>query len=246
MKRETWTTAVNGMLEDSPHMCPAGKMHPPARRTMAEKINGLYVIIDAQVAQGRDMVGLAQDVLRGGARIIQLRDKVHDKGDVLPIARTIRALCDEHGALFIINDHADLAAACNAHGLHLGQHDLPIKEVRAVLHPHQVIGSSNALLEEALESEREGADYAAVGAIFPTSSKERTRPAGLETLRRVKERLSIPVVAIGGINKDNVAQVVEAGADAVCVITAVLSAPDPEEAVRQLIAVMNAAGEIRP
>ena len=148
-----------------------------------------------------------------------------------------------NGALFIINDHADLAVACNAHGLHLGQHDLPIKEARAVLHPHQIIGSSNALLEEALESEREGADYAAVGAIFPTSSKERTRPAGLSTLRRVKERVSVPVVAIGGIHKDNVAQVVEAGADAVCVITAVVGTPDPEEAVRHLISVMSTAGD---
>ena len=221
-------------------------MQPSARKTIAEKIKGLYVIIDAQAAQGRDMVELARDVLRGGAGVIQLRDKVHDKGDLLPIARSIRALCDEHGALLIVNDHADLAAACNAHGLHLGQHDLPIEEARAVLHAHQVIGSSNALLEEALESEKGGADYAAVGAIFPTSSKERTRPAGLETLRRVKERISIPVVAIGGINKDNVAQVVGAGADAVCVITAVLGAPDPEEAVRQLIAAMNAAGDPRP
>lgn len=185
------------------------------------------------------MVELAHAVLRGGARVIQLRDKVHDKGDVLPIARRMRALCDDYGALFIINDHADLAVACDAHGLHLGQHDLPIREARAILRPHQIIGSSNALLEEALESERQGADYAAVGAIFPTTSKDRTRPAGLETLRKVKERVSIPVVAIGGIHGDNVAQVVRAGADAVCVIAAVVSAPDPEEAAREFIMAMG-------
>ncbi|MBF8267399.1 MAG: thiC [Dehalococcoidia bacterium] len=217
-------------------------MQPPDRKAIAARIRGLYVIVDAQAAQGRDLVDLARAILRGGARVIQLRDKIHDKGDVLPIARRIRVLCEEHGALLIINDHADLAVACDAHGLHLGQHDLPIKEARAILHPHQIIGSSNALLEEALESERQGADYAAVGAIFPTTSKETTRPAGLETLRRVKERVSIPVVAIGGIHAGNVAQVVRAGADAVCVIAAVVSAPDPEEAVRQLVAAMGLAG----
>ena len=120
--------------------------------------------------------------------MLQLRDKVNDKGDVLPIARAIRALCDEHDALLIINDHADLAVACNAHGLHLGQHDLPIEDARAILGPHQIIGTSNALLEEAQDSERRGADYLAVGAMFPTGSKERTRPAGLETLGKSQER----------------------------------------------------------
>ena len=220
-------------------------MQPFPRKTNAARIKGLYVIIDVQAARGRDVVSLARSILRGGTQVIQLRDKVHDKGEVLPIARAIRALCDDHGALFIVNDHADLAVACNAHGLHLGQHDLPIEEARAVLLPHQIIGSSNALLEEALDSEKRGADYAAVGAIFPTSSKERTRPAGLETLRRVKERVSIPVVAIGGIDRDNAVQVVEAGADALCVISAVVGAPDPEQAVRDLIAVMNGAGNAR-
>ena len=121
---------------------------------------------------------LSQAALRGGARVIQLRDKLHDKGDVLPIARRIRDLCDRHEAVFIVNDHADLAAACDAHGLHLGQHDLPVAEARAVLKPYQIIGTSNALVEEAAESESQGADYLAVGAIFPTDTKERTRPQG--------------------------------------------------------------------
>ncbi|MFH1560913.1 MAG: thiamine phosphate synthase [Chloroflexota bacterium] len=214
-------------------------MEPTIRNGIAEKIKGLYVIVDAQVAQGRDMVELAQAVLRGGARVIQLRDKMHDKGDVLPVARRIRGLCDEYDALLIINDHADLAVACNAHGLHLGQHDLPIEEARAILHPHQIIGKSNALLEEALESERQGADYLAVGAIFPTDTKEKTRPAGLETLERVKAQVSAPVVAIGGINKNNVPQVMLAGADAVCVISAVVGDPNPEEAARRLVNAMS-------
>ncbi|MDA0988077.1 MAG: thiamine phosphate synthase [Chloroflexi bacterium] len=209
------------------------------RKGIARKVNGLYVIVDAQVAQGRDLVELTQAVLLGGAQVIQLRDKLHDKGDVLPIARRIRDLCDRHGALLIINDHADLAVACDAHGLHLGQHDLPIEEARAILRSHQIIGKSNALLEEALESERQGADYLAVGAIFPTDTKEKTRPAGLETLEKVKARASVPVVAIGGINEDNVPRVMLAGADAACVISAVIGDPNPEEAARRLIDAMS-------
>ncbi|MDP6495878.1 MAG: thiamine phosphate synthase, partial [Dehalococcoidia bacterium] len=188
-------------------------MDLPIRREIAQKIKGLYVIIDAQAAQGRDLVELTQSVLQGGAQIIQLRDKLHDKGDVLPVARRIRDLCEQHKAILIVNDHADLAVACNAHGLHLGQHDLPIEEARAILRPHQIIGKSNALLKEALESEAQGADYLAVGAIFPTTTKEKTRPAGLETLEQVKTQSSVPVVAIGGIGGDSVARVMQAGAD---------------------------------
>lgn len=209
------------------------------RKGIAQKIKGLYVIVDAQVARRRDLVELTQAVLRGGAQVIQLRDKRHDKGDVLPVARRIRDLCDKHDALLIINDHADLAVACDAHGLHLGQHDLPIEEARAILRPHQIIGKSNALLEEALESEGQGADYLAVGAIFPTDTKKKTRPAGLETLEKVKARVSVPVVAIGGINEDNVSQVMLAGADAVCVVSAVIGDPNPEEAARRLIDAMS-------
>ena len=216
-------------------------MDSAAREQSAQRVRGLYVIVDAQAAGGRDLVELTQAVLRGGASVIQLRDKLHDKGDVLPVARRIRDLCDTHDAIFIMNDHADLAVACDAHGLHLGQHDLPVAEARAILKPYQLIGTSNALPEEALESEKQGADYLAVGAMFPTDTKERTRPAGLSTLSEVKARAGVPVVAIGGINLDNISQVVRAGADAACVISAVVGAPDPEAAARRLITAMTMA-----
>ena len=216
-------------------------MVSPERKTVTAMVNGLYVIIDAQAAQGRGLVDISRAALQGGARVLQLRDKVSDKGDVLPIARAIRDLCEEHDALLIINDHADLAVACNAHGLHLGQHDLPIEDARAILGPHQIIGTSNALLEEAQDSEGRGADYLAVGAMFPTDTKERTRPAGLETLRMVRDKTSLPLVAIGGIKEGNVAGVMAAGADAACVISAVVGDPDPEAAARRLVAAMEAA-----
>jgi thiamine-phosphate pyrophosphorylase len=214
-------------------------MDLPIKQRIAQNIKGLYVIVDVQFAKGKDIVELTQSVLKGGAQVIQLRDKLHDKGDVLPVARRIRDLCEQHGAIFIINDHADLAVACDAHGLHLGQHDLPIKEARAILRPHQIIGKSNAFLDEALDSEGQGADYLAIGTIFPTNTKENARPAGLQTLEHVKPMVSVPIVAIGGINKHNVTQVMQAGADSVCVISAVIGDPNPEEAARRLIDAMG-------
>ncbi|MBI4312555.1 MAG: thiamine phosphate synthase [Chloroflexi bacterium] len=197
---------------------------------------GLYVIVDPQLTGGRDVLEIARAALRGGATAIQLRDKVHDKGDQLPLARELRKACEEAGASFIVNDHADLAIAANAHGLHVGQHDLPVTEARAILRPHQFIGTSNALTQEALASVASEADYVAVGDIFGTSSKSNTRPAGLEALRSVRAAIKdVPVVAIGGINIGNVDAVLEAGADGVCVISAVCLAQEPETAARALV-----------
>jgi thiamine-phosphate diphosphorylase len=192
------------------------------------------------VARG-DPFQAAAAALRGGACAIQWRDKLHDKGDQLPVCHRLRELCARHDALFIVNDHADLAAACGADGLHVGQHDLPVAEARRSLAHAQIVGSSNATLAEAQASQDAGADYIAVGAIYPSPSKARTRPAGLETLRRAREIARVPLVAISGINEGNVAEVVAAGADAVAVISAVIAADDPEGAARRLLERIEAA-----
>ncbi|MBI4298239.1 MAG: thiamine phosphate synthase [Chloroflexi bacterium] len=205
------------------------------RRNQASKIEGLYVIVDPQATRDRSVLEVAEAALEGGARVIQLRDKTQDKGDVLRVAFRLAALCETYNGIFIVNDHADLALVCGARGLHLGQHDLPIVEARKVLSPLQLIGRSNATVEEALESQAQGADYVAVGSIFPTATKENTRPAGLKTLRRVKELVNLPVVAIGGINETNVSHVVEAGAEAVCVVSAVCMADNPETAAAMIV-----------
>jgi thiamine-phosphate diphosphorylase len=206
------------------------------RRLAASRVAGLYVIVDPELTNGCDVIDVAHAALRGGATAIQLRDKLHDKGDQLPIARALRDLCDERNASFIVNDHADLAVASNAHGLHVGRHDLPVLEARAILHTHQFIGTSNALLEEAMESVGQQADYIAVGAMYATGSKDNTRPAGVEALRRVRASVTdIPIVAIGGINLSNIDPLLEAGAGGICVIGAVCQAADPEDAARQLV-----------
>ena len=212
------------------------------RQEVRDRVWGLYVIIDPQATAGREPLEVTRAAIRGGARILQLRDKTHDKGNTLPLARALRDLCREHRVIFIMNDHADLARAVGADGLHVGQRDLPIESARLALEPGQIIGRSNATLEEALESHKQGADYIAVGTIYPTSTKDETRPAGLETLRRVRSALDAPIVAIGGINQGNVEAVVEAGADAISVISAVSLASDPEEAARGLVERIRAAG----
>jgi thiamine-phosphate pyrophosphorylase len=202
------------------------------RCSRASRLRGLYVIIDPQHTAGRDPVDIALGALKGGAVAIQLRDKVQDKGAVLSIAKKIKAICNSHQALFIVNDDADIAVLSGADGLHVGQMDLSIIEARMMLHPWQILGKSNALVEEALESHYYGADYIAIGSIYRTHSKEKTRPAGLENLRGARKAGTYPLVAIGGINSSNVYEVVRAGADAICVMSAVTEVQDPMDAAR--------------
>lgn len=199
------------------------------------QIRGLYVIIDPGACAGRSAAEVARMALDGGAQVVQWRDKRRDKGDQLDDARAIRALCRTHGATFIVNDHADLALAVGADGVHVGQHDLPLGAVRPIV-GSMMIGVSTNTVGEARRAEAAGADYVAVGAIFPTRSKDLTRAASLERLREVRGAVRIPVVAIGGIGASNISDVVAAGADAAAVISAVCGAASPERAARELTA----------
>lgn len=213
------------------------------RAGIASKITGLYVVVDPEATKGRPVIEVAEAVLNGGARVLQLRDKVHDKGEVLPIAERLRHLCDRYYALFIINDDADLALSSGAHGLHIGQSDLPVAEARRVLASRQIVGRSNNTVEEAVESEARGADYVAVGAVFPTGTMGKGgRPiVGVRTIGKVKELVARPVVAIGGMTAENVADAVTAGADCVCVVNAITLDDDPEDAARRVVEAMASA-----
>ena len=215
------------------------------RKEPAGRVCGLYVIIDPQVTMGRDPLEVARGALRGGTKMIQLRDKLGEKGRTIVMARELKQLCDEFAALLIINDHADLAALVGAHGLHVGQGDLPAPEARRLLDPVQLIGRSNYTLAESLESQSQGADYVAVGNVYPTSTKASIRartPTGPELLCQVKEDVGVPLVAIGGINEENIEQVARTGADAICVTSAVGLSPEPENAARRLVEIINSAG----
>ena len=215
------------------------------RRRISARVHGLYVIIDPEVTASRDPLEVARGTLHGGAKMLQLRDKLREKGQTIRLARALKELCAEYDALLIVNDHADLAAVVGADGLHVGQGDLPVAEARRILDPRQIIGRSNHLSEEARESQAQGADHVALGAIYPTSTKmsiSGRAAIGPEAIRRVKEVVSVPVVAIGGINEENVDPVVRAGADAICVTSAVGLAPDPEGASRRLVEKIVRAG----
>ncbi len=214
------------------------------RREKAGLVRGLYVIIDPQVTGGREPYDIAVAAINGGARMLQLRDKLRDKGESLPLALALQDLCQRNGALLIINDHADVAAAVGSGGLHVGQTDLPVAQARQILSPQQVLGRSNREYEQLEESKAMGADHVAFGAIYATTSKGVARnPQGPERVREAKAIAGdTPLVAIGGINLDNVAPVVEAGADAICVTAAVAAAAEPEAAAAAMTAAIEAAG----
>ena len=206
------------------------------RQDKAERISGLHAIIDTQALKGRDHVEVAREIIRGGARTVQLRDKLTNKRKLVSIAHQLKALCAEHDVLFIVNDYLDLALAADADGLHLGQEDLPIKMARKLLPIDKILGCSTHSLEQAKAAESDGADYIAIGSIYPTPSKETAVVAGLDGLRQVREAVSLPVVAIGGITEGNVAEVMAAGANSVAIISAILRAESPEAATRQIVA----------
>jgi len=214
-----------------------------SRRDKVERISGLYVILDRQFLAGRDELEIATQIIEGGAKAIQLRDKQSKKGEMLLVAQKLRGLCGQAGVLFIINDYLDLTLAVNADGLHIGQEDLPLPVVRSELPIDRIVGCSVTTVSQATRAQNEGADYIAVGSIFPTTTKKDAIVVGIDTLKELKRTISIPVVAIGGINQNNIGQVVAAGADAVAVISAVLGEKDVRSAVKKLVAKMDLAKE---
>ena len=206
------------------------------RQDKMKRLSGLYVIIDTSVLGAGSYLEVAGQAIRGGAKVIQLRDKEADKKELLSIAHGLRDLCAEQGILFIMNDYLDMALAVDADGLHVGQDDLPVSVARRLLPIDKILGCSARTVDKAVAAQSDGADYVAVGAMYPTLSKVKTELVGPERLRQIRQEVNLPVVAIGGINKDNVSEVTAAGADSVAVINAVLGAEDVEEAARQIVA----------
>ena len=204
----------------------------------------LYVILDRAAARGRELPALLEAVLAGGGRVVQLREKTMPMAELFPLARTLRERCRRAGALFIVNDRADLALALGADGLHVGQEDLPAAAARRILRPGMILGVSTHDEPQARRAREDGADYIAVGSIFPTGTKAGFQLVGLDLLRELRPRLGVPVVAIGGITEANVAQVMEAGADAAAVISAVCGTPDPREATARFLEVMQRPGPV--
>jgi len=214
-----------------------------SRRDKIERMPGLYVILDRQFLVGRDEMDIAGQIIEGGAKVIQLRDKQSKKGELLLVAQKLKELCSQADVLFIINDYLDLAMVVDADGLHVGQEDLPLPVIRRELPIDKIVGCSVTTLSQATKAQDEGADYIAVGSIFPTATKKGATVVGVDMLKELKQTVSTPLVAIGGINQNNIGEVVAAGADAVAVISAVLGEEDVRGAVQRLIAKMDLAKE---
>jgi len=200
-------------------------------RTMDRgRFRGLYVIIDPDIARGRDPFLIAQKAVQGGAKILQLRDKQSDKGIILDLAYRLQELCETSDTCLIINDHADIAKAVGSFGLHVGQTDLSVQASRSTLNISQHIGRSNRELDQLSDSENMDIDHVAFGPMFSTNTKQIERePQGIDRLKQAREIATKPLVAIGGINIDNIDEVIDCGPEAICVTGAIGLAENPEQ-----------------
>lgn len=181
-------------------------------------------------------VELAGMALEGGARMVQLRRKNASGRELFEWSIRIQELCRRYDAVFIVNDRVDIACAMQADGVHLGQQDLPVASARSILGPDALIGVSVSGIDEARQAVADGAGYIGLGHIFPTYSKDKSSPPlGTGIIRAVRRAVSLPVVAIGGIDPDNVSRVMEAGASGIAVISAVSGAENPSLATRELV-----------
>jgi thiamine-phosphate pyrophosphorylase len=207
---------------------------------MRKRDFGFYVVTDECLSRGLSHSQIARQALEGGADVIQLRDKTMGGSALMMQAREIRRLTKEAGKLFIVNDRLDIALASGADGVHLGQEDMALADARALAPASFIIGVTVHDVNEAKEAERGGADYLGLSPIFSTGSKADAGAAcGLEMIKAVKKAVSVPVVAIGGIGPSNARDVLEAGADGLAVISAVVGQPDVAAAARRLKAVIS-------
>jgi thiamine-phosphate pyrophosphorylase len=195
----------------------------------------LYLVTDQASLAGRTLSDVVLAAVQGGVTCVQLRDKELGTRDFFTQATQLMALLAPFGVPLVINDRIDVALACGAQGVHLGQSDLPIEVARGLLPPHVFIGWSVENEDDVARAQAVPADYLGVSPIFATPTKRDTQPPwGLEGLRQVRASTAIPLVAIGGVDGSNAAEVLAAGADGLAVVRAICSAPDPSAAASQL------------
>ena len=195
----------------------------------------LYVITDRTWLNGRRLADLVEESVRAGATFIQLREKNLPFSEFVKTAVEIKAVTDRYGIPFIINDDVEVALKADADGVHIGQGDEGIQTVREKLGSHKIIGLSAHTVEEAIKAEEMGADYIGVGTVFNTSTKSDATPVSFDTLKSICSIVRIPVVAIGGINKNNILKLSGSGADGVAVISAIFAQPDIGMATKELL-----------
>lgn len=212
---------------------------------MERRLKGvkLWVITHSNKLRNHEMI--AKAAIEGGAHAIQFRAKKESTKESLEIGKRIKAMSSGR-ALFFVNDRLDLALALDADGLHLGQEDMPIRVAKELLKEsgkELIIGASTHNLKQALGAAERGANYISFGPIFPSKTKPSSKPLGIEKLREVCKKVSVPAIAIGGINKDNVRKVIKVGAQGVAVVSAIAQAKDARKATQELLNKIDAASK---
>jgi len=205
----------------------------------------LYLCCEAR-PNGADPEPLLSAALRGGVDIVQLREKSLPRREIELAAQTFRRLCDTYSALFIVNDDPDLVRACNADGVHVGQDDTPPSEARAALGPDAIIGRSTHSEEQIAASADEPVDHISVGPIWETPTKQGRPAVGLELISHAAQHAPHPFFAIGGIDASNAGQVIDAGAQRLCIVRAIRDAADPTAAAEELRRAFVPLGEAAP
>lgn len=194
----------------------------------------LYAVTDRSWVGKQTLLEQVEDALKGGVTCVQLREKVLEKEKFLEEALEMKKLCTKYQIPFIINDNVEIALKCKADGIHVGQSDMEAGNVRKLAGEHMIIGVSVRTVEEAVAAEKAGADYLGVGAMFPTSTKLDAADVSYETLNEICNTVTIPVVAIGGINKNNIQELAGSGVDGIALVSAIFAAENIEETCREL------------
>lgn len=204
------------------------------RRERLAGVN-LYVIADRKICEDRWIEDVVIRAIEGGAQMIQFRDKESSDRDFFELASALQNICEIRKIPFIINDRVDIARYLKVDGVHLGQDDLPPRIARKILGSSKIIGISSENIDQAKEAEKQGADYVGVGPIFDTLTKKIEKPIGLEIIGQAKEHLKIPFFPIGGINLENIDQIISAGSRRIAVVSAVISADDVKSTTRNFL-----------
>lgn len=194
----------------------------------------LYGVTDRSWLNGRTLYEQVEDALKGGATFIQLREKDLDADSFLKEAVKIKELCARYHVPFVINDNVEIAKKVDADGVHVGQHDMETSNVRAILGPEKIIGVSAQTVEQAVLAEKNGADYLGVGAVFHTGTKKDANSISHETVKQICEAVNIPVIAIGGISRENVMELQGTGICGIAVVSAIFAAKNIAEATKEL------------
>ena len=196
----------------------------------------LYLVTDRTQTQSRDLLVVLEQALQGGVRAVQLREKDLSGNELFVLAEKTRKLCQRYNALLFVNDRVDIALAVEADGVQLGTASIPIKTARDLLGPQKIIGASTHSLHEANEAVQHGADFILFGPVYFTPSKANYgSPQGLEALKKIVEKISLPVYAIGGIKPENIQDVRRIGVRGAALISAVISAKNPTEATQNIL-----------